>query len=376
MRRGPHQGTPSFRKAHACLRDVGIMRRVIVVGAGLSGLAAALEIASAGLAVVVLEARTRVGGRATTTAGRYADFGFGPHILLRGGATHRLVAKVARVRLVTTPLLPQHINVVGHGPLRTLRGVRKTAAVRRTLRNGLAGGPETQALRLLAGWGLPMDAPGLAARAEGILMGRGWLLREGWAGLVGRLVATLDEVGVPIETGVKVTEVQAKGVVLSDGRKVEADAVVMATGPGGHPAPLSKEGGLLRASTVDALVQSLPMEGHQGIVDPEQGMAVLRLPEASQERSHLSAIALAREGEDDEARLERLVAWMDLRLAGWSDHVAEDRRQAGIDIAHLGGTDVEVVNGVVHVRTMNGLSDAAIEAGRAAGRAVVARGER
>ena len=65
--------------------------------------------------------------------------------------------------------------------------------------------------------------------------------------------------------------------------------------------------------------------------------------------SGLSAIALAREGEDDEARLERLVAWMDLRLAGWSDHVAEDRRQAGIDIAHLGGTDVEVANGVVHV---------------------------
>src|SRR5207253_784474 len=40
--------------------------RVVVVGAGLAGLAAAFELTSAGWSVVVLEARRRLGGRVLT----------------------------------------------------------------------------------------------------------------------------------------------------------------------------------------------------------------------------------------------------------------------------------------------------------------------
>src|SRR5579863_8611488 len=40
--------------------------RVIVVGAGAAGLAAAVELARAGVAVTILEARNRVGGRMFT----------------------------------------------------------------------------------------------------------------------------------------------------------------------------------------------------------------------------------------------------------------------------------------------------------------------
>ena len=50
---------------------------VIVVGAGASGLKAALDIVEQGRSVIVLEAKDRVGGRlkSTTVAGRYGDLG-------------------------------------------------------------------------------------------------------------------------------------------------------------------------------------------------------------------------------------------------------------------------------------------------------------
>ncbi len=56
--------------------DVGTPRRVVVVGAGLAGLTAALDLTDAGWDVVVLEARDRVGGRVHTL---YDPFSPGLH---------------------------------------------------------------------------------------------------------------------------------------------------------------------------------------------------------------------------------------------------------------------------------------------------------
>src|SRR6185503_12773310 len=48
-------------------------RQVLVLGAGLAGLAAAYELKKAGYAVTVLEARTRPGGRVLTWRDPFAD---------------------------------------------------------------------------------------------------------------------------------------------------------------------------------------------------------------------------------------------------------------------------------------------------------------
>ena len=49
--------------------------------------------------------------------------------------------------------------------------------------------------------------------------------------MVGRLAAALDEVGVFIECGLDVTQIDGEKATLSDGREIEVDAIVLACGP-------------------------------------------------------------------------------------------------------------------------------------------------
>ena len=57
-------------------------RRVLVVGAGVGGLAAALRLAQAGLSVRVLEARAEPGGLASQVEAHGLRFDGGPYVLL------------------------------------------------------------------------------------------------------------------------------------------------------------------------------------------------------------------------------------------------------------------------------------------------------
>jgi len=59
------------------------MARVVVVGAGLAGLACALEATTAGHHVVIMERSERIGGRGTTQNFDEFPLGFGPHLFLK-----------------------------------------------------------------------------------------------------------------------------------------------------------------------------------------------------------------------------------------------------------------------------------------------------
>ena len=67
------------------------MARVIVIGAGLAGLATAMEASVRGHHVVVLDQRSTIGGRASSELRDDFPIGFGPHLLLKKGPLHRLL---------------------------------------------------------------------------------------------------------------------------------------------------------------------------------------------------------------------------------------------------------------------------------------------
>src|SRR4051812_6745739 len=99
--------------------DQGARRRVVVIGAGLAGMTAALDLRDAGWDVVVLEARDRVGGRVHTL---YAPFSTGLHAEAGGESIddghYAMLAMLKRFGLSTerrAPLKPYDSTVYYQG---------------------------------------------------------------------------------------------------------------------------------------------------------------------------------------------------------------------------------------------------------------------
>jgi monoamine oxidase len=90
----------------------GVAKRVLIIGAGMSGLAAALELDRGGHSVVVLEAQARPGGRVYTlrepSGSAIADAGAG-RIPLAHRWTHRMIHQMG---LVTEPLTDGNLRPV------------------------------------------------------------------------------------------------------------------------------------------------------------------------------------------------------------------------------------------------------------------------
>ena len=205
------------------------MARVLVVGAGLAGLACALEATLAGHHVVVLERSQRIGGRGTSQNIDGFPVGFGPHLFLKKGPFHNLVRKLSRVKLATASIRLHRTEVVGHGIIRPLEDAKTSLFNKRILKDSNGTHAIVSGCHFLSSWGGQRNDDRYNALMKGNLL----VSNEGWAGMVGRLAAALDEVGVFIECGLEVQRIETGKAYLVDGREIETDVIVLACGPSG-----------------------------------------------------------------------------------------------------------------------------------------------
>ncbi|HEY8525791.1 MAG TPA: NAD(P)-binding protein [Acidimicrobiales bacterium] len=203
---------------------------ITVVGGGLAGLIAAIECAEAGAPVRLLEARSRLGGRAVSTPEPFVA-NLGPHALYAGGSLWDWL--VAR-DLHRPSRMPRHPGVT----IRWRGKVRRTppAALLRAGAARNAPAPVDVDLRTWAADRWDDETAALLSGLSGVLTfdhdpGRVsaayvWerirrvilavppaarYVEGGWSALVGRLAAAARDRGVTIETGARVTDVGELG---------------------------------------------------------------------------------------------------------------------------------------------------------------------
>lgn len=250
---------------------------VVIVGAGLAGLACAQDLTSAGVECRVLEASDGVGGRVRTDVvdGFLLDRGFQilltayPEVHRRldvdaldlgrfepgamihiGDSFHRVADPLRRPRL-----LPQTVTAPIGTLADKLRLARLVVDVRARSVGDLLRRPDTSTadrLRragfssqmiesfwrpLFAGIQLDPDLEVSSRRFDVILrmlaVGDTGVPRDGMGAIPAQLAATLPDHTVRL--GARVAQVDGVGVVLDDGERIEARAVVVATdGPAAH----------------------------------------------------------------------------------------------------------------------------------------------
>jgi phytoene dehydrogenase-like protein len=367
--------------------------RVIIVGAGIAGLSAAIHASSYGHHVVLLEKSSRIGGRGTSQNVDGFSLHYGPHLLDKKGPFYQLCHKLSRTKISLKPLRLDKIEAAGHGLIRPTGNIKQAAENLRALRNQEATNPYFQAVSFLTNWGGRDNQK----RSKSLRKGKLCISNEGWIGLVGRLGAALDEIGVLIETNCEIANINKNKVCLTDGREVECDAVILACGVNMARQLLeSVDEDLTRqefanlnkitASFIEAGISSKPMSGKHAIVNPDSKMAVFDniaiQPRLGAGGSHISAIAVgglngaSKAYQSAKQRSAKLADFLDKHISGWQDNIVTDLRQSSIIVSYQGSVDGSIFakNNILlagqWVSSDYVLSDAAADTGKSAAKAV------
>lgn len=341
---------------------------VNIVGGGIAGLIAAIELARAGAQVALFESAAELGGRART---KHVD-GFllnqGPHALYITGAFKRELDRlgIPYTGLTASPPEPQGLyegklyrlptsasslmfsSLFSVGEKLAFAGVQKAVIDGATGKESFAVWLDGQDLSPLVRMSMEAIArvssyangPSLthaAAMLDQIRRGlKGVIYVDGgWAAVIGGLGKAAREAGVVVKTGAAVERVAVEGlrsrVILADGSEHVADATVLALGPkeAARLAPgvaslagYAEDAVPVRANTLDLALEKLPEGARQfalGIDQPfyfsVHSIAAKLAPEGGAV-VHIAKYLPADETPGRDAITE-LEAVADLAMPGW-----------------------------------------------------------
>lgn len=319
------------------------MQEITVVGGGLAGLVAAIEAAERGAPVRLLEARSRLGGRAASTvATRVANLG--PHALYTGGSLWDWLDARGLARPAPRPR-PTRVRFRWQGEvrrtppagvLRVAKLLRAEAPVDTSFHDWIADrlGPElaTPVANLAGNLTFDHDPGRLSAafvweRMRRITFAPAPVARYvagGWGALVDRLAARARALGVAVETGAKVASVD------------ELDGPVIVAVEPGAARRLLGDDGLAPTTTRTALLDvALLAEGGDPylVLDLDEGAFSTRvthvLADLAPAGESLVQLSVGlRPDESLDSGVARLEAVLDAAQPGWRDRETWRRRAA------------------------------------------------
>ncbi|MRG96224.1 phytoene desaturase family protein [Polyangium spumosum] len=248
--------------------------RVVVIGGGLAGLAAAAYAARAGRRVTVLEKATELGGRAATHEKKGYALNIGPHALYRGGEAEHVLAELGvethgaaptlnggayaldgdalralptgPVSLLTSSLLPLAGKIEVARLLARFDSLDLTSLAQTSFEAFLAERVRTpeardviRALIRLSTYTSDLErlSTDAAIAQFQIATTRGVLyIHEGWQTMVRGLAAVARAQGAEFVAGAKAVSVvreagRVRAVRLADGGEIPADVVIIAASP-------------------------------------------------------------------------------------------------------------------------------------------------
>ena len=311
------------------------MQEVTIVGAGLSGLIAAIQIAEGGGRVVVHEAGAKVGGRARTDSSIHR-VNLGPHALYRRGDFGDW--------LIEKDLLPavHYPSLLGLRLLKNGRTRRMVAGLPKVMGSGNREAPVDESYRswatrefdanfakLAIGFAsLPTYHPDPGVLSAAFVQERikrssewrpVWYLNGGWIKLVEKLAARAEELGVEIITRSKLSELPSGPCVVATELSVAARLLdepdLEAVGPDSALLDIALE---KRWNDPTAI---LDVDNHVYISNFSAGDASV----APNGESLLQGVTGIRPGEEPDVAQERIVAALDAGYKGWRDRVVWKR---------------------------------------------------
>jgi phytoene dehydrogenase-like protein len=316
-------------------------REISVVGGGLAGLVAAVSCAERGAAVRLLEATSKLGGRARSLEHDGFITNQGPHALYAGGPGWQWL-RARHLLPETVKLPPTSVRMRYGGRTRTppLRFLRAGAALREpaphdvSLDEWLRRRTSPEVAQAAAGYlTLPTfdGAPGRHAASYGQEMwsrttasGAVHYVAGGWGQLVSLLVDRAEALGVQVELGHRAKELP------------EGDAVIVCTGPRAAAAlladpTLEPDGQSVALWDIALRIVKPHRRGPAAVFELDEGVYVARYTArdrslAPDDHDLLQCCAGLRPGEDASTAHDRIGHVLDAVIPGWTERVIFDRR--------------------------------------------------